>query len=153
MKDLHSKEQLFKDELDQLNNERADYLQRRARFEFDIKDAEEESRQAKVNSELAQHELTRLEQQIKTSEERLNKIRPEYDLLRSKETDLTHQRDMCDQKRSEIYAKQGRSTRFSKKEERDEWIRNELKIIKKAVQDKKLLSGKIRNELVDEQKK
>ncbi len=40
MKDLHAKEQLVKEELDQLNNERSDYLQRRARSEFDIKDAE-----------------------------------------------------------------------------------------------------------------
>lgn len=48
MRELRSKEQLLKDECDQLNKERADYLTRRARFEFDIKDAEDESRQAKV---------------------------------------------------------------------------------------------------------
>jgi structural maintenance of chromosome 3 (chondroitin sulfate proteoglycan 6) len=153
MKDLHAKEQLVKEELDQLNNERSDYLQRRARFEFDIKDAEEESRQAKVNSELAQHELTRLEAQIKRSEESLNKIKPEYDALRSKEADLTRQRDICDQKKNEIYAKQGRSTTFRTKEDRDVWIKNELKKVKKAIQDKKQLLGKIRNELTEGQKK
>ena len=153
MKDLHAKEQLLKGELDSLSTERSEYLQRRARFEFDIKDAEEEARQAKVNSELAQHELTRLDAQIKTSEERLGKIKPEYDTLRGKESELTRQRDMCDQKRNEIYAKQGRSTSFTSKEDRDVWIKGELKIIKKAIQDKKQLLNKIRSELAEEQKK
>lgn len=48
MRELRAKEQLLKDECEQLNKERSDYLTRRARFEFDIKDAEDESRQAKV---------------------------------------------------------------------------------------------------------
>jgi structural maintenance of chromosome 3 (chondroitin sulfate proteoglycan 6) len=49
MRELRGKEQLLKDECEQLNKERADYLTRRARFEFDIKDAEDESKQAKVS--------------------------------------------------------------------------------------------------------
>lgn len=48
IRELRTKEQLLKDESEQLNKERADYLTRRARFEFDIKDAEDESKQAKV---------------------------------------------------------------------------------------------------------
>ena len=153
IRDLHSREQLLKEELDQFNNERSGYLSRKARLEFDMNDAEEEARQATASSELATIELNRLESLIKSSEERLAKIKPEYDLLRAREMELTQQRDLCDQKRNEIYAKQGRSTRFRNKEERDQWIKKELKIIVKAIEDKRQLASKIKAELEEEQQR
>jgi structural maintenance of chromosome 3 (chondroitin sulfate proteoglycan 6) len=153
MRDLKSREQLLKDELDQLNNERSQYLQRKARFEFDIKDAEDETKQANISVDLAQNELKRIENFIKSSEERLDQIRPEYDALRTREAELTQQRNLCDQKRNEIFAKQGRSTRFRNKEERDKWIKKELEIITKAINDKKHLADKLKQELDEETKK
>ncbi len=150
MRELKSREQLLKDELDQLNNERSQYLTRKARLEFDIKDCEDESRQANIVTDLAQVELRNIEKHIQDSESRLNEIRPEYDSLRAKESDLTQQRNICDQKRNEIFAKQGRSTRFRNKEERDGWIRKEIKIINKAIEDKRQLSQKLRQELDEE---
>lgn len=151
--DCRSREQLLKEECDQLNKERADYLTRRARFEFDIKDTEEDIRQATVSSELAQNELNRLENMIKSSEESLARIMPEYDRLKDKESELTQQRDLCEQKRNEIYAKQGRSTRFRTKEDRDAWIKKELKIIVKAMDDKRSLSNKLTQELTQDQQR
>ncbi len=107
MRELKSKEQLMRDELEQLSDERAGFLTRKTRFELDIKDAEDESRQANLVTDFAQGELKRVEAFIKSSEARLAEIRPEYDELRVKENELTQQRDLCDQKRSEIFAKQG----------------------------------------------
>lgn len=153
IRDLKSKEQLLKDELDQLNNERSGYLTKRARFEFDIKDAEDESRQANVSTSLAQEELKRIEKFIVDSQQRLDMIRPEYDRLRAEELQLTQRRSECDQKRSEIFAKQGRSTRFRSKEERDQWIKKELVTIKKAVDDKNKLASRLKQELDEEAKR
>ena len=109
IRELKAKEALLKEESDQLNSERSGYLTRRARFEFDLKDAEDETSQANVSSETAQAELVKLGELIESSEKHLSKIRPEYDELRTREQQLTQERDLCDQKRNEIYAKQGRS--------------------------------------------
>ncbi len=75
IRELRSRELLLKEESDQLNTERSGYFTRRARFEFDIKDAEDETNQANISSELAKDELNRIEEQIKTSEAMLTKIR------------------------------------------------------------------------------
>lgn len=148
---MRSKEQLLKEELDQLNEERSGFLTRRARFEFDIKDAEDETSQANMTCVQAQGELEKLEKQITSAEARLETIRPEYDELREKEMNLTQERDMCDQKRAEIFAKQGRSTRFRTKEDRDAWIKKELKTISKAVDEKRSMADKLTSELAEEQ--
>jgi structural maintenance of chromosome 3 (chondroitin sulfate proteoglycan 6) len=153
IRDLKSREVLLKEENDQLNSERSAFITRRTRFEFDIKDAEDETNQANMSSEQAQTELKRIEEQITTSETHLNKIRPEYDELRNREQQLAQERDLCDQKRTEIFAKQGRSTRFRTKEERDQWIRNEFAIINKAVKDKKAMAKKLEQELADEEQR
>ena len=66
---------------------------------------------------------------------------------------MSEERDMCDQRRQEIYAKQGRgSTRFASVDERDQWIRKELKILVKAREDKRALAERLRRELDDEQR-
>jgi structural maintenance of chromosome 3 (chondroitin sulfate proteoglycan 6) len=153
MRDLHARELLIKEELDQFGSERSGYLSRKARLEFDMNDAEEEARQAAASSELATIELRRLESLIESSEQRLAEIKPEYDSVRAREMELTQERDLCDQKRNEIYAKQGRSTRFRNKDERDQWIKKELKIIVKAVEDKRQLASKIKAELDEEQQR
>lgn len=106
--ELKAREQLLKEETEQLNKEKSDYLTRRARFEFDIKDAEDESKQAKMSQDVAQVELKRIESAIKQTEDELSRITPEFERLRAEETETTQQRDLCDQKRNEIYAKQVR---------------------------------------------
>lgn len=77
----------------------------------------------------------------------MTQITPEYEKVRHEETEMTQQRDLCEQKRNEIYAKQGRSTRFRTKEDRDQWIKKELKTITKAIEDKSGLSDKLKQEL------
>lgn len=104
---MRSKEQLLKEELNQLNEERSGFLTRRARFEFEYKDAEDQTSQANRNTISAQEELLKLDAQISSAEEHLERIRPEYDELRNQEMTLTQERDLCDQKRAEIFAKQG----------------------------------------------
>ena len=150
MREEHSKEQLLREEFDQLNNEKSEYLTRKARFELDIKDAEDDTRQALIVNESAQVDLDRLENLIQKSEKRLNEIRPEYDDLRGRELEMTQNRDLWEQKRNEIYAKQGRSTRFRSKEERDQWIKKELKVIAKTIEEKRVMTKKLEQEMTED---
>jgi structural maintenance of chromosome 3 (chondroitin sulfate proteoglycan 6) len=153
IRDDKQREIVLKEECEQLKAEKSTYLAKRARFEFDIKDAEEETNQAHFLSTTAQQELKTINSMIEANEKRLQVIRPEYDRIRHVEGELTQERDLSEQKRNEIYAKQGRSTRFRTKDERDAWIKNELKIIDKAITEKSQMAQKLNSELAQELKK
>ena len=43
---------------------------------------------------------------------------------------------ISEQRRKELYAKQGRGNQFRNREERDTWIKNELKTLHRGIRDK-----------------
>ena len=43
---------------------------------------------------------------------------------------------MAEQRRKELYAKQGRGNQFTSRDERDTWIKKELKSLNRAIRDK-----------------
>jgi structural maintenance of chromosome 3 (chondroitin sulfate proteoglycan 6) len=46
-------------------------------------------------------------------------------------------RDLAEEKRKELFSKRGRGNQFQSKEDRDKWIRLELKSLSKAIHDKR----------------
>ena len=50
---------------------------------------------------------------------------------------MSFRRDLAEEKRKELFAKRGRGNQFSSKEDRDKWIRSELKSLNKAIHDKR----------------
>lgn len=46
-------------------------------------------------------------------------------------------RDLGEEKRKDLYAKRGRANQFHSKDDRDKWIRSELKSLSKAIHDKR----------------
>lgn len=60
---------------------------------------------------------------------------------------------MKEQKRKELYAKQGRGSQFTSKEERDQWIQKELKLLKKQIKDKEDHREKISADLEKDAKR
>ncbi len=46
-------------------------------------------------------------------------------------------RDLAEEKRKDLFAKRGRGNQFNSKEDRDKWIRLELKSLTKAIHDKR----------------
>lgn len=47
--------------------------------------------------------------------------------MKKREEECTRTLALNEQKRQELYAKQGRGTQFTSKQDRDKWIENELK--------------------------
>ena len=47
-----------------------------------------------------------------------------------------HRLGLKEQKRKELYAKQGRGSQFTSRDQRDLWIQNELKSLSKAIKEK-----------------
>lgn len=53
------------------------------------------------------------------------------------------------QERTDLYAKQGRGSQFTSKEDRDKWIKKELKSLDQAINDKKRQIAAIHKDLED----
>jgi len=93
--------------------------------------------------------LKKLQDTIKTKEDELKQLKPKYESQKQKEEDCTREYEkllyilnyfviyvhnffnfrlaLKEQKRKELYAKQGRGSQFTSKEDRDKWIQKELK--------------------------
>lgn len=80
--------------------------------------------------------MEKLERKIKSKEDALAKITPEYTEKKTMEGELTARLQSCEQRRTDLFSKQGRGSQFKSKEERDTWIKKELTSIKSTVAQK-----------------
>ncbi|PIK59374.1 putative structural maintenance of chromosomes protein 3 isoform X2 [Apostichopus japonicus] len=121
---------------DQLNNERQDLLKKRAKMELYVKDLQEE-----VNGDIdakgrIETKLEKLDGEISAKQHELEEVMPRYEELKKEEQNCNHRLEQCEQRRAELFAKQGRGNQFTTREERDKWIKKELKSLQKSIKDK-----------------
>ncbi|CAF3493954.1 unnamed protein product [Rotaria socialis] len=127
-----------------------DNFQRKAQIELELQDLQGETEQRDVKRDDLKRELAKYDKLLTESEQQLAKILPNYDLLRREEEQKTAQRDLAEEKRKELFAKRGRGNQFGSKEDRDKWIRLELKSLNKAIHDKREQMQRLKKELEDE---
>lgn len=120
----------LKEERDVLNNEYQHLIKEKAKLDLTIKDLTEEVMGDNKSKERAEKELERLEHSIKEKEAELEKVKPQYEAMKQKEDECSRELSLKEQKRKELYAKQGRGSQFTSKDERDRWIQNELKYLR-----------------------
>ncbi len=101
----------------------------------------------------AEKELNSLKERILEKQNELNQIKPEYEEMKLQEEECARQLNIKEQKRSELYAKQGRGTQFTSKVERDKWIQNELKSLQRNVQDKRIQIERLKEDLKRDSKR
>ena len=106
------------------------------RLEFVIKDLKDEVSGDNKSKDRAEQELAKLRETIAAKEQELDGLKPQYEEMKKKEEECTRELALKEQKRKELYAKQGRGSQFTSKEQRDEWIRKELKSLNKQIKDK-----------------
>ncbi|CAG9822671.1 unnamed protein product [Phaedon cochleariae] len=127
----------LKEERDILTNDHQHLIKEKAKLDLTIKDLSEEVLGDNKSKERAENELARLTQSIKEKEAELEKVRPQYESMKKREEECTRELALKEQKRKELYAKQGRGSQFTSKDDRDRWIQNELKSLNKQLKDKK----------------
>ncbi|XP_022912891.1 structural maintenance of chromosomes protein 3 [Onthophagus taurus] len=137
----------IKEERDMLNNETQHLIKEKAKLDLTIKDLSEEVLGDNKSKERAENELARLEHSIKEKEAELEKVKPQYEAMKKKEEECTRDLTLKEQKRKELYAKQGRGSQFTSKDDRDRWIQNELKSLNKQIKDKKDHRDKLSEDL------
>ncbi|XP_046850172.1 structural maintenance of chromosomes protein 3-like isoform X2 [Xenia sp. Carnegie-2017] len=120
----------------QLDEERSEIVQNKTKLELDIKDfedAKEGYRSTKQNYEL---ELKDIRERIEKGQEELENMLPRFNKLKSTEEECSLRMEVCEQRRSQLFSKQGRTNQFQSKQQRDEWINNELKSLAKSISTK-----------------
>ena len=137
LREVRSKAQGFRDEKEALVSENSTLLKEKTRLELRLKDLKDEVKGDSDSKKRAEKELTNLKDRIGENQSKLDTIKPEYEEMKRLEEDCTRQLSLKEQKRSELYAKQGRGSQFTSKGERDTWIQNELKSLRRNINDKK----------------
>ena len=124
-------------ERDAAEEERQERIRRRAKIELESKDAEEKRQREKERAEKTAQELAEVEAQIAEATKKLEDITPKW-VTKCKEEEERKAVAARDEARiEELYSKQGRSAQFSSKQERDRWLKRELKSIKETLEQRR----------------
>lgn len=110
----------------QLEMERKEAAKARAQIELEVKnlvDNQAAAEQAKARQEL---DLRKVAAAIKERESLLDDLLPEYKKHCAEEAQAKAALDEAETARQRLYSKQGRNSRFKSKNERDQWLRNQI---------------------------
>ena len=146
LREVKTKLQTYKDEKEALQHEHGSFLKDKTRLELHIRDLRDEVEGDASSKQRAEKELINLKEKIQEKQSELNQIKPEYEDMKQMEEDCTRQLTIKEQKRSELYAKQGRGSQFSSKTERDKWIKVELNSLHRNILDKRTQIERLREE-------
>ncbi|XP_062536383.1 structural maintenance of chromosomes protein 3 [Armigeres subalbatus] len=147
LKDAKKDVTTTKDEKSVLTTEHQQLLREKTKLDLTISDLTDEVQGDNKSKERAEYELNRLKITIAEKEKELEAVRPRYEAMRRKEEECSRELNLKEQKRKELYAKQGRGSQFSSREERDKWIQGELKSLNKQIKDKIAHQNKLHEDL------
>lgn len=136
LKDAKKEVLTSKDDKSVLITEQQQLLREKTKLDLTIVDLTDEVQGDNKSKERAELELQRLKATIAEKEKELDELRPRYEAMKRKEEEYGRNLGLKQQKRKELYAKQGRVAQFSSREERDKWIQTELKSLSKQIKDK-----------------
>lgn len=126
MKQLTRQIDLLKLERRQLEEDRRDTSRTQAKLELNVKNLSDGLSASEQARNQQQKELESVRAEITSKEEELAKILPEYTKRRAKETEVKGNLDVADGNRTRLYNKQGRSSQFKNKSDRDKFLRKEI---------------------------
>ncbi|KAK4336958.1 hypothetical protein RND71_043408 [Anisodus tanguticus] len=153
LREIKTKVQTNKEDKDALQNDHSNFLKEKTRLELRLRDLTDEVEGDANSKHRAENELASLISRIAEKQNELNIIYPEYEEMKKIEEECTRQLSLKEQKRSELYAKQGRGNQFTSKAERDNWIQSELRILKKNIHEKKAQIERFKDDLKNDSKR
>ncbi|XP_076467825.1 structural maintenance of chromosomes protein 3-like [Babylonia areolata] len=136
LKELKQHIHTLLEERDSLGSESHDLTKKKAKLELDIKDVEDEMEGNQNMKRKAEAELQKVTDRIQQTQEQLEAITNKYEQKKEQEEDCSNALQTAEQKRKDLYAKQGRGSHFTSREDRDNWIKKELRSLNKAIKDK-----------------
>jgi len=143
------------EEKDQNEKDRQHMIQKKAQLELAVQDLNVQLSSDQQLAEQANQELERILQEIRTKQQEKDDVDPRFQEQLAREKDLNKRLHGAEQRRKELYAKQGRGNQFNDRQARDEWIRKELKTLNRGVKDKETQIANLEEEIrhTEEEKK
>ncbi|XP_076824516.1 structural maintenance of chromosomes protein 3-like [Clavelina lepadiformis] len=127
----------FVEEKEQSTTDRQELIKKKAQLELSCTDLNDEVKADEQSWQQARNELEELQLKITTKTREKEQIVPQFEEMMRKEKDTEKRLKISEQRRKELYAKQGRGNQFRNREERDSWIQNELRTLQRGINDKK----------------
>nr|QIC49990.1 structural maintenance of chromosomes protein 3 [Actinia equina] len=149
LKELSERETIINTEKHQLEEECQEHFKQRTKLELDIKDLENIASDDATTKEQYKLELERLQVTIAQQQQELNNLLPSFNQYKTEEETCANRLEACERRRTELYAKQGRKNQFSSKEERDKWIKKEMRSLNNAVSKKESQIQALQAEIED----
>uniref|UniRef100_A0A8C4R5I3 Structural maintenance of chromosomes 3 n=1 Tax=Eptatretus burgeri TaxID=7764 RepID=A0A8C4R5I3_EPTBU len=147
MRDLKAQISAMREEKEQLSVERQEQIKERTKLELQAKDLQDEMLDNNEARKRLLKERQKLLEKIQEKQEELAQTEPKYNAVKEREEKGIARLTQATQERTDLYAKQGRGSQFTTKEERDKWIKKELKSLDLAVSDKKRQIANIKKDL------
>ncbi|XP_051883481.1 LOW QUALITY PROTEIN: structural maintenance of chromosomes protein 3 [Pristis pectinata] len=148
-RELRAKISSMKEEKEQLTHERQEQIKQRTKLELRAKDLQDEMAGNSEQRKRLLKERQKLLEKIEEKQKELAETEPKFSAVKEKEENGIARLAQATQERTDLYAKQGRGSQFTSKEERDKWIKKELKSLDQAINDKKRQIAAITKDLED----
>ncbi|GCC21128.1 hypothetical protein chiPu_0019595, partial [Chiloscyllium punctatum] len=148
-RELKAKILSMKEEKEQLTAERQEQIKQRTKLELKAKDLQDEMAGNSEQRKRLLKERQKLLEKIEEKQKELAETEPKFSAVKEKEENGIARLAQATQERTDLYAKQGRGSQFTSKEERDKWIKKELKSLDQAINDKKRQIAAITKDLED----
>ncbi|SCV00244.1 LANO_0F05930g1_1 [Lachancea nothofagi CBS 11611] len=114
-------------DLQQEKSRLSEVSKRKADLEVRLEEIKRQSETRRGQTATDQHNLKIIEEEIITNKSQLNRLLPRFEELRSEAKQYENQLSDLNRKQREMTLKRGIYARFEDQEERNEWIREELK--------------------------
>ncbi|GES77633.1 chromosome segregation protein SudA [Rhizophagus clarus] len=131
--ELQGKIDLLNVEKRELDEDMQEQIKAHAQIELVLKDMEDTARQNRETKKRREIELRAIELDIQKKETELEQTIPSYINEVNQEAQLKEELEDAELKRQALYAKQGRSSQFRDRGERDAWLRKEIQEIDRTV--------------------
>jgi structural maintenance of chromosome 3 (chondroitin sulfate proteoglycan 6) len=137
IKQLKRQLELYKLERRQLEEDRRETSKSQAKVELDVKTHTAGLSATEQSRTQHQQELKFVKHEIAKSEAELAKIIPEFNKRKKSESDVKHDLDVAEATQNRLYNKQGRSSQFKNKAQRDAWLRGEIEQLNTVIGEQK----------------
>ncbi|KAF2107706.1 RecF/RecN/SMC [Lophiotrema nucula] len=145
--ELKSELELLHEERAQLEADRRDSARTKAKIELDIKDLTEGQSTAQKAKKLHETRLRHVQQTIKARQDDLKQLLPEYTAKKDEEANIKSQLVDAEGQRKRLEDKQGRTTYYSNKRERDQALRREVDDISQDMAQQKAVLMQTREQI------
>jgi len=135
----------------QLDEERKDAQRDKAKLELEVQSLTAGQSSAQHAQAKHDQELQQVQQLIKEREHQLAKLLPQYNDARAQEQDIDLKVGEAEATQKRLFTKQGRTSQFKSKAERDAFLRGEINDVNVQLAQRKALSMQTNEEIVEMQ--